>query len=208
MSDLGQAQNLMSHLIRGRRVLWAAVVVLLVGLLGLSGAFFLSTHYADQRAADFLRRAQVLKAQVKRLGGNPAVDVPSPQRDLGPAGPAGIPGLTGLRGEPGPPGKAIRGPRGRPGRTGSTGATGRPGKPGESITGPAGPPGESITGPAGPQGPPGPGPACEPNCQGPTGPAGQQGVGISDITCDSTTVINFAVTLTDGRTLTFSCGGP
>jgi hypothetical protein len=47
-------------------------------------------------------------------------------------------------------------------------------------------------------------------CIGPPGPKGDtgpEGVGISDVSCDSTTTIDFTVTLTDGRTLTFSCGG-
>jgi hypothetical protein len=47
-------------------------------------------------------------------------------------------------------------------------------------------------------------------CIGPRAPKGEtgaQGVGISEVSCDSTTTTDFTVTLTDVRTLTFSCGG-
>ena len=218
-------ETLAARLARGQRALKVTVTITAIGLAILAVAFGYSAalsadraHEAQAARADILRRAQVLEDQVRGLGEKPAGDLPEPGQPV--AGPQGIPGLTGQQGEPGDRGqRGPRGFRGRQGRTGATGRTGAPGRPGRpgadsTVPGPQGPPGESIVGPQGPQGevgPQGPPPACEPNCVGPAGPPGPQGpqgVGIADITCDSTTPISFTVTLTDGSTLTFSCGGP
>lgn len=211
---------------RGQRALKVGFAIVFVGLVALAAAFGYSAalssdraHEAELARADIIRRAQVLEAQVDRLGGTPAVDIPGPaEGDPGPAGPAGIPGLTGEQGSPGPQGEpGPRGPRGRTGRQGVSGAAGTPGSPG--ARGPAGPAGEAgPTGEPGAQGDPGPqGPAGEPGPQGEPGPAGpageagpqgQAGVGIASIVCDTTgQVITFRVTFTDGTVQEFSCGG-
>lgn len=122
--------------------------------------------------------------------------------------------------------------------TGPRGATGRPGETVVGPQGDQGPPGPPPTAEAvgaavsdycaahngcqGPQGPQGPPPTdaqisqavadfCgrpgEP-CRGPAGPQGPQGVGISDIACDTVgQEITFRVNFTDGTSQTFSCGG-
>lgn len=79
-------------------------------------------------ATDAVNRAKVLEAQIKQMGGTPAVAVPSHPTVV-----------------PENPYVPVPGPAGRDGRDGKS----VKGPPGESITGP---PGESITGPAGPAG--------------------------------------------------------
>ncbi|VXB81523.1 collagen-like protein [Aeromicrobium sp. 9AM] len=98
-------------------------------------------------AADAVSRAKVLEAQVKQLGGTPAVSVPTkPSTTLdnpyvpvpGPAGRDGRDGrsITGPPGESitGPPGDSVTGPQGAVGPAGSAGKDGTDGKDGRSIT--------------------------------------------------------------------------
>jgi hypothetical protein len=80
-------------------------------------------------ATDAVSRAKVLEAQVKELGGTPAVSVPAQPPTVVPRNPY-VP-VPGPAGQDGRDGRSIQGP------------------PGESIIGP---PGESATGPAGPAG--------------------------------------------------------
>jgi hypothetical protein len=217
------------RLARGQRALKVFVVVLMAGLLCLTIAVTLNwqdaeeqTREAEFQRADLLRRAQVLETQVERLGGEPAVNVPDTVQAIpgaaGPAGPVGPPGLRGIvgpAGAAGPPGAegqpgadGQRGPRGAPGAPGSTGESGPAG-----AEGPAGPQGEpGAQGDPGPQGPAGePGPQGEPGpagAAGERGPQGAAGVGIASIVCDTVgQEITFTVTLTDGTTQIFSCGG-
>lgn len=153
---------------RGWRLLWAFVVVLLVGVVALAVAFFASRSTASSRDAEQDRTitalagqadsnaedAQALADQVEQLGAVPVVDPPRP----GERGPQGERGPAGQNGEPGPPGPT--GPQGETGPPGSDGAEGTAGDTG--TQGPAGEPGpQGPPGPAGEQGPPGPpGPTC------------------------------------------------
>lgn len=153
--------------------------------------------------ADGLKTAQAqidaLRRQVRKLGGVPVVqpsDVPelvTVPGQTGPPGPAGVDGIDGKDGQ--------RGPRGR---TGDDGTAGEAGAPGE-----AGPPGEGATGPAGPAGPEGPagekGDEGDPGVDGKDGAAGDDGRGITALSCDSLTPTRFTVTYDDGTTQTFTC---
>lgn len=77
------------------------------------------------------------------------------------------------------------------------------GDDGESVEGPGGP-----VGPVGPIGPQGPqGPQGGQGDKGEKGDVGEMGVGIASIACTGgLTPLTFDVTLTDGSTLTFTCG--
>lgn len=155
---------------RPQWVLMAAVLVLILGILGGSTWFIANLVERNsslsqsnetksetidnltQEVLDANDRAQALSDQLIALGEKPVVDIPAqgpqgPSGDRGPMGPSGLPGEDGLPGAPGVPGQ-----NGTDGEPGQDGADGEPG-----AAGPAGPQGEpGVQGPAGPAGPAGP----------------------------------------------------
>ena len=136
-----------------------------------------------------------LCAKATAVQETPTEALPGPKGDRGnpgERGPAGFPGLDGKDSTvPGPVG-----PQGRPGIDGDDGVAGL------SFQGPPGPAGADSTVP-GPPGPAGadstvPGPVGPAGADGATGPAGQDGRGISDAQCLDNG--RWAITYTDGTT--------
>lgn len=141
-----------------RSTVMVSIAVALGALLGgILASYLLSVSNRVAKNTEDLKQSKlalaVLDAQVRELGGTPAVNpqdlngitlIPGPEGDRGPPGPAGAPGV----GTPGAPGI-----EGAPGTQGEQGEPGTQGPPGVGETGPPGPPGER-----GEQGPPGPPP--------------------------------------------------
>lgn len=165
---------------RGGTLSIVALAGLVVAGLMMIGAIALDQAGDANRLRDTgngaARQAQVLAAQVRDLGGTPAV-APVRPGPSGPEGAPGEPGSAGVAGPSGPPGAA-----GPPGPSGPVGPSGPSGAPGAAVTGPPGadgrdgadgPSGEQgAAGPAGPQGEPGP--AGKDGPPGPTCPGGYE----------------------------------
>lgn len=163
-------------------VLYAAVLILVLGLLG-AGTWFVGNlvdrnarlndvvasqqselSEKDDRIAELTEVSQNLYDQLLASG-----ETPDEVRPADPVeGPRGEPGERGEPGRPGAPGADSTVP-GPPGPAGADSTT--PGPPGPP--GPQGEPGESVVGPQGPAGPAGPpGAAGAPGAAGPACPEG------------------------------------
>lgn len=216
---------------RWHKLFYALIAILVGGFVGFAiDDLGNRVNSAETAASTRDQAVDRLARQVERLGGEPVVepsDLEEPVDLPAELTPAQIQDAvtaycsTGLcKGNDGAPGVSVTPPqvaaavasyctrngecRGPAGREGTDGATGDPGTQGEA--GPTGPPpsdaqvAEAVANYC----------ASHDQCrgpQGPEGPRGDDGRGISALSCESLTPLELTVTYTDGTSETFTCGG-